>query len=292
MINVRYDAAMILNKVIFGPVPPRKRQEAEDAVENYISVLLHNGQAVGEYFHVLQNGELCAYVNLAGVNALSPRYQSTYTADRLNKIRVLFNQEPKWTTADDEVPARDTTWTNAPFLCLYTHMFDWESPLRRGDNGKPIPLYRLPGSHEDHEAIYFWQRTYRDYDAIWLRCGHLEIPVYRELALPGSELSQNGCDICKKVESVTGVPTYYFLMRYWGRKEGEERRRCPSCGCAWRTKQPARQPNSFYDFAFLCRKCRLVSHMADSCDEPRHASIGEWQTAKTTKRSPVRLARP
>jgi predicted nucleic acid-binding Zn ribbon protein len=271
---------MILNKVTFGPVPPRKRQEAEDAVESYISVLLHNGQAVGEYFHGMQNGELCAHVNLAGMGALSGKYQSAYAADRLATIMEVFGQLPRWTVLDDEVPKRDTTWTRAPFLYLFTNSFDWESPLCRGDTGKPIPIYRLPGSHEDRQAIYSWQQTYRDYDSIWIGCGHLEIPVYRELAMPDSELSRNGREICQYVESVTGVPTYYYLMRYWGRKNGEENRLCPGCGGVWRTEGPVALKSNFCAYGFQCAKCRLVSSMAVATDDLRHARIGEWSSSR------------
>ena len=267
---------MILHRVIFGSAPKGKRQEAEDAVDSYISVLLHNGQACGEYFHVMQGGKLCAYVHLAGIHALSPKYHSSYQADRLSKVMAIFNCKPRWTPIDDEVPRQDTTWTKAPFLYLFTNLFDWESPLHRGDSGMPIPLYRLPGTHEDRESAYFWQQSYRDYDAIWMRCGRLEIPVYRQLADPRSELSQQGRDICERVESVTGIPTYYYLMRYWGRKGTEEKRKCPGCGRAWRTLHPIDHPDGPWNFAFQCKKCRLVSHVADSHDDTRHAGIGEW----------------
>jgi predicted nucleic acid-binding Zn ribbon protein len=287
-----HDDTMILHKVIFGPIPLRKRQEAEDAVNSYISVLLHNGQVVGEYFQVMQNGELCAYVNLGGVKALSTKHQSDYASDRLNKVVAVFNQQPKWTLADDDAPQRDTTWNRAPFLYLFTSiMCDWGSPLCRGDNGKRIPLYRLAGQHEDREEIYFWKRAYCDHDAIWMACGKLEIPAYRQLALPDSELSERGRDVCRKVESTTGVPTYYFLMRYWGRKDGEDLRPCPGCGRPWRLEEPAGQSEKFCDFTFRCEKCRLVSHKADSYDDPRHASIGEWQGTGTRAKSSVTRAR-
>ena len=277
---------MILHKVIFGPVPTGRRSEAEDAVESYISVLLHNGQACGEYFHVMQGGKLCAYVQLAGIRALAPVYRSTYEADRLKKVRAVFGRSPRWLLADDEAPKSDITWTNAPFLYLFTHMFDWESPLCRGDSGRPVPLYRLPDfSHEDREAIYFWQRAYREHDAIWIGSGDLEIPVYRQLASPDSGLSRQGRDICKRVESVTGIATYYFLMRYWGRRGTEDKRLCPSCGRAWRTAQPVNHPGGFWRFTFQCKRCRLVSHVADSYDNARHARIGEWSKAKTRSKA-------
>ena len=275
---------MILYKVIFGRIPTGKREKAEEAVESYISVLLHNGQACGEYFHVVQRRKLCAYVNLAGVAALSTRYHSAYHSDRLNKLKAIFNHVPQWILVDDEAPKHDRTWARAPFLYLFTTMFDWESPLCRGDNGKPIPLYRLPGTHEDRESIYFWQRAYRDYDATWMRCGVLEIPVYKQLANPSSELSQQGLQICRKVELITSIPTYYYLMRYWGRRMHEENRKCPGCGRAWRTQHSPSGSSVFWHFPFQCDRCRLVSHTADVYDDERHAIIGEWK-AKQRKQT-------
>lgn len=272
---------MILYKVIFGAVPPRNHEDAVDAMESYLSVMFHNGQAVGEYFHVVQDGRLCAYVHLAGVNALSARFQSSYHADRMAKLMTVFGQAPQWTVIDDDAPKRDTTWTKAPFLYLFTHFDTWQSPLCRGDNGKPIPLYRVPGSHEDREVINSWQNTYRDYDSVWIGCGHLEIPTYREMALPGSELSQQGREICRQVEAATGIPTYYYLMRYWGRRKGEETRLCPGCGGCWHVATTVRRAIRFCDFPFRCEKCRLVSHLPKSFDETRHAKIGEWQARKT-----------
>jgi len=278
---------MILHKVIFGPVPPRKRRDAEDAIDDYICVLHHNGQAVGEYFQATQNGELCAYVNLSGVKALSAKYQSTRASNRLEKLVAIFNQMPIWTVLDDDVPKSDPTWKGAPFLYLFTCMTsDWGSPLCRGDNRKQIPLYRIACPYEVREEIYFWQRAYCDHDAIWIGSSKLEIPAYRQLAMPDSELSQQGRDVCRKVESATGVPTYYYLMRYWGRKDGEDLRPCPGCGRPWHLKKPTGRSNRFHDFGFRCEKCRLVSHLAASYDDPRHASIGEWQgTGKRTRSS-------
>lgn len=267
---------MILYKLIFGAVPAGKRADAEDAAENYINVLRRNGQACGDYFHVMQRGKLCAYVHLAGIRALSHRYRTPWETKELKKVRAIFQRSPSWVLSDDEVPMRDTTWTNAPFLYLFTTMFESESPLCRGDDGRRIPLYRLPGPHGDRETIYNWKGIYRDHDAIWIQCGDLEIPAYKQLASPDSKLSQHGRHICRKIESATGIPTYYFLMRYWGRPGVEENRPCPGCGRPWRTSHDINHPGGFWQFAFQCKRCRLVSHVGDSYDGGRHVRIGEW----------------
>ena len=267
---------MILHKSTFGPVAKSNRQDAEDVAEGYIGLLLHNGQACGEYFTVLSEGNLVAYVMMQGIQATKRRFHCKYGRKSLNSVTAFFGRPPEWKVVDDEVPARDINWQSAPFLYLFTHVFTWSSSLRRGDNGRPIPIYRLRGRHEDRDAIYSWQGLYRKYDGIWLASGVLEIPVYKQLADPSSELSQKGREICRAVERFTGVPTYYFLMRYWGRRKGQEKRTCPGCGGPWRTDRPLDHPDGFWEFAFQCHKCRLVSHIADTYEDERHAVIGEY----------------
>jgi predicted nucleic acid-binding Zn ribbon protein len=162
---------------------------------------------------------------------------------------------------------------------LFTHKNDWESPICRGDNGESVPLYFLPGEHEDREKIYFLQQEYRDYDSIWMSCGELEIPVYKQLATPDSELSSTGRELCTYIEEATGIPTYYYMMRYWGRRAGEEDRKCPGCGKNWSKKHHQKTKSTpFHIFDFMCEHCRLVSHTSNTSDDERHAVIGEWRS--------------
>ena len=270
---------MILHKVNFGPCSKNKRREAEYLVEQYLSSLLHNGQICDGHLIGTSQGSLIAYLHLAGAAGRSLKHHSKYGRDHLAKITEYFGQSPRWVRLDDDAPRTDATWKDAPFLYVFTHMFDWESPLRRGDNGLAVPLYLLPGKHEDREEIYFWQSSYHDHDSIWIGTGALEIPAYKQLADPASELSQNGIDICKMVEKATKVPTYYYLMRYWGRRKDEEDRACPGCGRAWRTKHASNRSDQFrfWHFEFQCHPCRLVSHLADADEDERHAFVGEYK---------------
>jgi predicted nucleic acid-binding Zn ribbon protein len=267
---------MILHEVAFGLVDKKNRADAENLVESYLAALLHNGQASGQYYIITKNRTLTAYVNLAGMQATSPKYHSEWGKSDLKKVTEFFGNSPQWMLLGDEAPKRETTWRNAPFLYLSTHMFDYESPLCRGDNGKPIPVYRLPITYRDREAIYGWQCSYREYDSIWIDSGELETPAYKQLADPCRELAQRGMGICKAIAKATGIPTYYYLDRYWGRQKGEDRRKCPTCGRAWRTKHPLESP-TFWLFPFQCKKCRLVSHLAVDYDDQRHAVIGEFR---------------
>jgi predicted nucleic acid-binding Zn ribbon protein len=269
---------MILYKLTFGAVTKATRDDAVSVAEDYVSVLCHNGQACGEYFLVYNNGKLCIYLHVAGIHAHSRKYHSKHGVDRLSKVIAHFGAAPQWELAEDDVPKRDTTWAKAPFLYLFAD--DWESPLRRGDSGKPIPLYRLPGVHNDREAIYFWQHTYHSCDLIWMLSGELETSSYKQLAATDSELSRDGRATCRYVEKVTGIPTYYYLMRHWGRRRNEEARKCPGCGRAWRTTHPINPEGTFSHFTFKCDKCRLVSLMANVDYDERRALVGEWKKPK------------
>lgn len=270
---------MIAYKVIFGPITKTNREQAEWLVEDYLSALLHNGQVCGEYYLIVHQGLLCTYINLQGLNANLKEYHCKYGIERLKRITELFDCEPLWECIDDDVPEKNTDWQNATFLYLYTYMNDWQSPVCRGDNGHPIPIFLLLGEHQRREEIFFWQQEYKTYDQAWMQSGALEKIAYKQLATPDSELAKTGQKICKYIEDVTDIPTYYYVMRYWGRKKNEDARLCPACGQKWSIDTDA-EVNVFYNFTFKCDPCRLVSHLAVSYEDERHAIIGEWRPSK------------
>ena len=140
-----------------------------------------------------------------------------------------------------------------------------------------VPTYAIPISFETKEGLYCWQKGYHDLDNIHLGSGVLEIPAYRQLADPNSELSQEGRHLCRQIEIGTGIPTFYYLMKYWARETGEEDRLCPGCGNNWKVEGVEASPKQFYQFDFRCDKCRLVSHLGVSTDGGDNVGIGEFQ---------------
>jgi len=100
---------MILYKLTFGEIRKCNRDEAEDLVHSYISVLYHNGQASGEYFLVVQKGKLCAYINVQGVKANLSKFHCKYGTERLKHIVEFFDINPEWELVDDDAPKIDIT---------------------------------------------------------------------------------------------------------------------------------------------------------------------------------------
>lgn len=267
---------MILANVTFGGPPKNTTEDLEDIAERYLGSLFQAGQICGEYFLTWTNGRLNAHVALAGGGALSLRYHSDSGKQDLERIVAVFGRRPIWKMLDDNARQRSPSWKRSSFLYLFTHAWDWASPVCRGDDGAPIPLFLLPISFHQKADAYSWQKSYRHHDSIWLGSAALEIPAYRQLADPDSELSQRGRELCRELESATGVPVFYYLMRYWGRTPGEKDRRCPGCGRRWNVKKTADESERFCKFDFRCERCRLVSHLGVSFDGGRHIRIGEF----------------
>ncbi len=272
---------MFLAKITFGRGNRAASDKLEDLAHSYLAALLRVGQLCGrDYFLAWHKGVLSAHVLLAGRDACQLRYHSKWGQEDLKKVTAAFGQKPVWTFLDEQAKAPISTWKGVPFLYLFTHAFDNDSPVCRSDGRRPVPVYRLPVPVETKDGLYAWRSSYRELDNIWLGCGKLEIATYRQLAEPRSELAEQGRRLCREIESATGRPTYYYLMRYWGRTKGEADRPCPLCGGSWKTAPDARPDKPFYAFDFRCEPCRLVSHIGDSYDNPRRARIGDFSPAK------------
>ena len=276
------ESGTILAEVKFGRAGRLNKADLRNAAESYLASLLKTGQICGDYLLAWNKGSLIACVMLTGPDAFQARNHSAFGRQELAKIRAAFGSLPTWTVRDDDCPPRPLTWKKAPFLYLFTHAFDIASPVNHGASGKAIPVYTIPIPFESKESLYFWQGSYREFDKIQLGCGAWEIPAYREMADPNSELARHGRDLCARVEAATKLPTYYYLARYWGRPKNEAERRCPGCREAWKVGYPLESPGPFHHFEFRCESCRLVSHLGTSADGRKFARIGEFHKKNKT----------
>jgi len=263
---------MMLVELNFGRGRSLKKGELEDIVENYIASLFHYGQLCGEYFMTWMKGKLICHALMVGLGADKTRFQSDRNKSNLKKVIKAFGRTPIWTIRDDELPKRNTSW-KAPALHLFTHAFNWKPPLCRGDTGQPIPTFLLPLNSHRKNDLTRWQYEYALLDRFWLNSGSLEIVAYKELIEPNSLLSREGREISAEVENATGVPTYYFLMRYYAPSQGLDDRPCPSCGKPWHIPQPQDAP--FHHWPFCCEHCRLVSTVGADINK-RLAKLGQW----------------
>jgi predicted nucleic acid-binding Zn ribbon protein len=253
------------------------RESLRDTAEYYLGSLLWNGQIYGDYLLAWSNAQLIGYARVTRPDSFARRYHSQWGVSGLNKLIEAFGCDPQWLILDDDVPKRFPAWRRSSSLYLFTHAFGDTSPVCCGDSDEPIPVYLLPIPDQDRQDLYSWSGSYKDLDNVWLVSGALEIPAYKQLADPTSELSVTGRELCARIEKATQKPTFYYLTRYWGRNDGEATRPCPLCGGEWRLSDQIEEIAPFHKFSFKCDSCRLVSHIAVSTEDERHARIGEYK---------------
>lgn len=270
---------MFLAQITFGPCDSdsSQRESLRDAAEGYLASLLWNGQIHGDCLLAWSNAQLIGYTRVARPDSFAKRHHSQWGVSALNKLIEAFGRDPQWRIIDDDVPKRFPAWRRSSSFYLFTHAFNEASPVCCGDSGESIPVYLLPISDQDRQDLYSWSGSYKDLDNVWLASGALEIPAYKQLADPTSDLSVTGRELCARIEKATQKPTFYYLTRYWGRNDGEATRPCPPCGGEWRLSDQNADMSPFHKFSFKCDSCRLVSHIDVSTEDKRRARIGEYK---------------
>lgn len=125
-------------------------------------------------------------------------------------------------------------------MLLYTSFLHSCSPLRCGDHFAPIPLYRLPAvANGDHKQIIKWQEDWEACDQLQMNGSIAEHAALHEIGEVGSRLHRRGSDLARRLELLSGIPTYYYLYRVGGLSAAEERARpCPGCGGPWALAAP------------------------------------------------------
>ncbi len=263
----------ILSKIHLGTPVEVKDDDPEDVIETYLAALHRNGQIHDAT--LLRNLALPfeAYVSIPRPNSLHAKFSSPWVSKTIDRLEKVFGQKPTFELLEPPPQKRYPSWHSAKSLYLYTDMFEELSPVWSPEFSSPIPLYLIPISYETRDYLSRWVESYQHHDSLWIGCGELEIPAYKNLVNPQSELCKEGREYCHEIESATGIPTYFYLMRYYSYKKNEEKRLCPGCGKKWALKipfGPSRRP-----FEFRCQKCRLVSYSGVE-DNDRYAKLGEF----------------
>ncbi len=135
------------------------------------------------------------------------------------------------------------------------------SPLSALATLFPVPFYKIPPTYHDgkeYHNLISWAGAYEKILGIWF--GSVgERWAQNQLQKADSALSREGRAVCKRIEELTGTPTYYFLFNSRSiSKKKDQMRKCPGCGGDWLLE------NTSPKYPFQCRPCRLVSEFSSS----------------------------
>lgn len=265
------------------------RSELYEEVISFYTALERNGQVFGEEKIYWADSKLKLITYTLRPDAFQQKYYSELANNHWQVIIKLCDGQPTFNILNDRIPKRFVRWQNADCLYLFTHALDITSAICSGKDGSPIPAYLVPITEFQRERLFFWTKTYRNLDRLWLDSGSLEMKAYKEMAKPNSSLSKEGRQICKWIEDATNKPTYLYLIRYWGWSEGESERVCPLCGRSWNFEKDPKFVAGIYWFDFLCQSCRIVSHIGSSSENERYARIGEFRKRSIKNRGIFQL---
>lgn len=266
----------MLCEISFGPLPQDADPEDAGAIAfSYLDCLFKNGQIYGEPLYSTGQSRVTAFAYVPRPDSLALEYHSSYALSALERVKALFGRSPSITRFLDDFRDDFPSFSQTTEYFLHPAKFEGQSPLQCLETAEKYPSYLVRISDQERDELFFWARDYQRLDGIWLRSDYLEIDAYRQLACPNSELSLKGRSLARAIERAEGKPVFYYLLRYYGRFQGESDRRCPVCNQDWWIGHQLEVP-CFHDFPFKCRSCRLVSSLGTETDYPSLALIGDY----------------
>ena len=208
----------------------------------------------------IDNTKIVCLPSTLETNSLDKEYNNFYVDKQSKRIEELCNSELKFKIVGKSFENYTTPCKcfKSEFYILTTNYATTESPLTCGNCNKSIPLYRLPKYYDEgYQPILSWESNYIACDRLQMNCEVGERWALNQMEKLDSALSKQGLKICRKIEELTQITTYYYLHN-WRKYKGDTLERfCPSCEKKWGSKA---QLHKFYDFK--CDKCKIVSTLS------------------------------
>ena len=263
---------MFIYNYYFNPI--KANAEAFEAAESFIFLLARFEHIYPNYILRWVRRNLVCTVVAVYSDSLKAGYFNHYLRSRLHELLGLLAEKPR--LARESKASKPTpTIKQCSSLYLGATYLSENPVLKSGVDDAFIPLYALPMDPDFTEKLHFWGLNYRRYDGIQMACHDLEMPAYKQLATLTSQLTQDGRQMCQKIEKTLKKPVYYYLYRYWGFPDDEEKKRkCPSCNKAWRNPNWQHKGPGLTGYFFKCDRCRLISEPGSTDDNKRRAKIG------------------
>ncbi|SEA94245.1 DUF2310 family Zn-ribbon-containing protein [Alkalimonas amylolytica] len=256
---------MWLAELQFRLVSDTSYSQAEQQIRQYLEALIFQGQLIGREFPTyFASDHFCSRVILPAEDALITQHHSPRGQQALAALPEAGLAYPKLKLLGQDLMSSHTDPCQpAEGYILFTNFAEQVSPLRCSAHFAPVPLYRLGAdSTADYEDFIRWQLQYQALDEIQMQQQRV-LPKSAENALQQlhSKLNQQGRQLARRVEKLSGKSCYYYL--YSGSSQDcsqEASKQCPGCASDWRLD------GSWHGlFQFRCDHCRLVSNIAWDC---------------------------
>jgi len=235
------------------------KDELVDEFNLLLKFYRDNGQTQGKIEpEYISEGKMFEVPFTMEVDSLNKKHNNNYVNRQIEKIETLCNSKIAFKTLGKNYDNNTgpCECKNPRFYILFTNFLTILSPIICGSCDRAIPLYRLPMYEDDgYLPILSWESNYKACDTLQMNCEVGERWATNQMSAHNSQLSIQGREICKRIEVLTGKPTFYYLYNYRKLSVAKDRqRKCPSCGQDWLLKK---RLHNFYDFK--CDTCKLIS---------------------------------
>jgi predicted nucleic acid-binding Zn ribbon protein len=229
-----------------------------DEFQMLMSFYRGGGQTQGriESQYITGNKIVCLPYTLEK-NSLATKYNNFYVNKQTKKVEDLCGSSLLFRTAGKFSNSYKTPCTckKSAFFILITNYTSIASPLTCGTCNKSFPLYRLPVYYDyGYMPILSWETNYISCDSLQMNCEVGERWALKQMQEMESPLSKQGLEICKRIEELTSIPTYYYLHNYSKLKGDQSLIPCPGCNKKWSLREAL---HNSYDFK--CDRCKIVS---------------------------------
>ena len=250
--------AMYIQEISISLKTNANKDEFVDEFSTLMYFYRGSGQTQGkiESQYIAKDKIICLPYTLEK-NSLARKNNNFYVNNQTKKLEELCNSKLKIKTVGKSYNSYKTPCTckKTDFYILITNYLSIDSPLTCGTCNKSVPLYRLPIYYDyGYKPILSWETNYISCDSLQMNCEVGERWALNQMQEIKSQLSKQGLKICKKIEELTSIPTYYYLHNYKKLKGAHLSGRCPGCNKKWQLNE---QLNKVYDFK--CDSCKLVS---------------------------------
>lgn len=236
------------------------RHDTFSLIGNIVAHWRENGQIIGREFGMTRTQQtISVRVAMPEQDSLMPEWDSEAVKSAHKQAEQAGISFESFEIVGVDYQADTTSKESNPnFYILYTTYLDSCSPLHNGDDFCPIPLYRITqNAPELAQRLLQWQEDWQACDQLQMNGKVLEKEALAQISDYDSALSQRGIALCREIEQLTGIPTYYYLYRLGTDEQTERARKCPATGKDWLLDEPLH-----HLFHFKCDESRLLSNLS------------------------------
>lgn len=238
---------------------------ADDAIEcadELIASLARNGSIIGDGASFWSSPDTYTWIGYSLHSEILATTSLTQWSEnclaQLRELACVVRTKQLEGKSDDI----EDTDTRPQYLVLTANR---SNSVVTDSDGFPFDLFSITLDASQRQELSDWNDICNALYTLWLTHPGMEDQAYEYLADYKSEINSTGIAMRSVIEQISGIPTYYFLLRSSVSTKNEFWRNCPQCGKNWCSL--SKESPDCWNFEFRCDACRLVSSEGEDYED-------------------------